>query len=107
MVSQKRDAAIVGIHEYPLRAVAPDVTEMQSRGESARAALAEAGLKWGDVDGLFDYVPGSGLASSAEYLGLKPTIIDTTATGGSSFEVQAAHALYAIRNGKCKVALIS
>ncbi len=105
MVTQKRDAAIVGIYEYPLRAVEPGVTDTQIRVDSARMALADAGLKWQDVDGLYDY--GGGGLGFAEYLGLKPTIIDTTSVGGSSFEFQAAHALYAIRSGKCKVALLS
>lgn len=105
MANQRRDAAIVGIHEYPLRAVPPGVTETQIRVDSARAALEDAGLNWQDVDGLFDY--GGGGLSFAEYLGLKPTIIDTTSVGGSSFEFHAAHALYAIRSGKCKVALLT
>ncbi len=105
MATQRRDAAVVGIHEYPLRAVEPGTTELQIRVESAQQALADAGLKWQDVDGLFDYA--SGGLGLAEYLGLRPTIIDTTSVGGSSFEFQAAHALYAIRSGKCKVALLS
>jgi acetyl-CoA C-acetyltransferase len=104
-MAQRRDAAIVGIHEYPLRAVGPGVTEMQIRVESIRAALEDAGLGWQDIDGLFDY--GGGGLSMAEYLGIHPTIIDTTQVGGSSFEFQAAHALYAIRSGKCKVAVLS
>ena len=105
MATQKRDAAIVGIHEYPLRAVGPEVTEMQIRVESIKAALDDAGLGWQDIDGLFDY--GGGGLGMAEYLGIKPTMIDTTQVGGSSFEFQAAHALYAIRSGKCKVAALS
>jgi acetyl-CoA C-acetyltransferase len=105
MATQKRDAAIVGIHEYPSRAVGPGITEMQIRVESIRAALEDAGLGWQAVDGLFDY--GGGGLGMAEYLGIKPTIIDTTSVGGSSFEFQAAHALYAIRSGKCRVAVLS
>jgi acetyl-CoA C-acetyltransferase len=105
MATQKRDAAIVGIHEYPSRAVGPGITEMQIRVDSIRAALEDAGLGWQDIDGLFDY--GGGGLGMAEYLGIKPTIIDTTSVGGSSFEFQAAHALYAIRSGKCKVAVLS
>ena len=48
-----RKAAIVGIHEYPLR-VARGVSAMQIKTDSIRAALADAGLKWSDVDGLYD-----------------------------------------------------
>ena len=46
---QRRDAAIVGIHEYPLR-VAPGVSSLQIKATSAAAALADAGLRWSDVD---------------------------------------------------------
>ena len=44
--------AIVGAHEHPTR-FAPDATEFQIMAESAREALAEAGLTIDDVDGLF------------------------------------------------------
>ena len=50
---QRRDAAIVGIHEYPLR-VAPGVSSLQIKAASAAAALADAGLSWSDVDALYD-----------------------------------------------------
>ncbi|MBT6275624.1 MAG: hypothetical protein HOI95_16010 [Chromatiales bacterium] len=103
-----RKAAIVGIHEYPLR-VARGVSAMQIKTDSIRAALADAGLKWSDVDGLYDAQDGEagGGLQLAAYLGLNPTVIDTTYIGGSSFQFQAAHALRAIAEGKCKVAVIS
>ena len=41
MANQKRESAIAGIHEYPLR-VAPDVSAMQIKIESIRAALDDA-----------------------------------------------------------------
>ena len=50
---QRRDAAIVGIHEYPLR-VAPGVSSLQIKADSAAAALEDAGLRWCDVDALYD-----------------------------------------------------
>ncbi len=45
--------------------------------------------------------------SIAEYFGLKPNVIDTTAVGGSSFEFHAAHAKRDIASGKARVALLS
>ena len=42
---QRRDAAIVGIHEYPLR-VAPGVSALQIKAASAAAAQADAGQRW-------------------------------------------------------------
>jgi len=108
MVSQRRDAAIVGIHEYPKRK-APGVTPLQIKAECAARALADAGLSWSDVDGLYDAQDGAGMSglSLAEYFGLKPNVIDTTAVGGSSYEFHAAHARRAIAAGKCRVALLT
>lgn len=109
MASQKREAAIVGIYEYPLRKVEPGTTVMRIKAESAQKALEDAGLQWCDVDGLYDASEGGPMAglSLAEYFGFKPSVIDTTATGGSSYEVQAAHAMRDVAAGKCKVALLT
>jgi len=108
MASQRRDAAIVGIHEYPLR-VAPDVTAMQIKIESVRKALDDAGLSWQDVDAVYDTNEGEGGGGlgMASFMGVHPTVIDTTQVGGSSYEFQAAHALRAIAAGKCKVAILT
>ncbi|MCC7364468.1 MAG: hypothetical protein IT303_08845 [Dehalococcoidia bacterium] len=108
MVSQQRDAAIVGIHEYPLRK-APGMTPLHIKAESAERALADAGLKWSDVDGLYDAQDGPGMSglSLAEYFGFKPNVIDTTAVGGSSYEFHASHAKRDIAGGRCKVALLT
>lgn len=108
MVSQRRDAAIVGIYEYPKRK-APGVTSLQIKAECAARALEDAGLSWKDVDGLYDAQDGAGMSglSLSEYFGFKPNVIDTTAVGGSSYEFQAAHARRAIAAGKCKVALLT
>jgi acetyl-CoA C-acetyltransferase len=43
----------------------------------------------------------------AEYFGVRPHVMDTTAVGGSSYEFHAAHARDAIRAGKCQVALLT
>ena len=108
MATQSRLAAIAGIHEYPLR-VAPGVSAMQIKVESIRAALADAGLDWSDVDGLYDCDEGEGGGGlgMAAYLGIKPTVTDTTQVGGSAFEFQTAHALRDIAAGACKVAVLS
>ena len=108
MANQKRETAVAGIHEYPLR-LAPDVSAMQIKADSINAALQDAGLEWKDVDGLYDTGDGEGgggLGLSA-YLGLRPTVIDTTQVGGASYEFHAAHALRDIREGKAKVAICS
>jgi acetyl-CoA C-acetyltransferase len=105
---QSRDAAIVGINEYPLR-VAPGVSSLQIKAECASKALEDAGLKWGDVDAVYDTggdqnIGGLGIS---EYFGFKPRVIDTTYVGGTSFEFQANHARAMIAAGKCNVAVIT
>jgi len=109
VVSQKREAAIVGIYEYPSRKVGPGVTALRIKAESATRALEDAGLTWKDVDGLYDAGDGGGMPGLglAEYFGIHPTVIDTTQVGGSSYEFQAAHAMRDIAAGKCNVALLS
>jgi len=107
--SPKRDAAIVGIHEYPSRDVEGRVSPLQIKAECAARALADAGLSWQDVDALYDAGDGgmmSGLAL-AEYFGLHPNVIDTTMVGGSSYEFHAAHAKRDLAAGKARVALLS
>ncbi len=108
MAAQKRDAAIVGIYEYPLRK-APGVTPLQIKADCAAKALADAGLSWKDVDAVYDAQDGAGMSglSLPEYFGFKPNVIDTTAVGGSSYEFHASHARRAIASGKAKVALLT
>lgn len=109
MSGQTRDAAIVGIYEYPDRDVDGERNPLQIKAACAARALADAGLNWSDVDAIYDAsegAPMSGLMIS-EYFGINPTVLDTTQVGGSSYEFHAAHARRAIREGKAKVALLT
>ena len=109
-MSQTRDAAIVGIYEYPSRDVEGEISPLQMKAECAAKALEDAGLSWADVDGVYDAGEGGGAMSGltiSEYFGLKPSVIDTTNVGGSSYEFHAAHAKRDIAAGKCKVALLT
>ena len=108
MATQQRDAAIVGIHEYPSRDVEGEVTPLDIKADSAARALEDAGLTFADVDAIYDAGEGgvNGLTIS-EYFGIKPTVIDTTMVGGSSYEYHAAHAKRDIAAGKAKVALMT
>ena len=109
MATQTRDAAIVGIHEYPSRDVEGTVSPLQIKAESAARALEDAGLTWSDVDAIYDAGDGGGMGglTIAEYFGLKPTIIDTTQVGGSSYQFHASHAKRDIAAGKASVALLT
>ena len=107
-MAQTREAAIVGIHEYPLR-VAPGVSALQIKAASASKALEDAGLSWQDVDAVYDTgshqnIGGLGIS---EYLGLNPRLIDNTSVGGTSYEFQAHHAATMIASGMASVALLT
>src|SRR3974390_23613 len=63
-------------------------------------ALADAGLTLADVDGVCH--PESAVAF-AESLGAHPPFVESTMTGGSSYEVHVEHAAAAIAAGVCDV----
>ena len=108
-MSIKGKAYLAGVYEHPTRD-APDKTTAQLHTESARGALADAGLTFDDVDGYFcaGDAPGFGAMSMVDYMGLKNVRhMDTTETGGSSYIVHLHHAAQAIAAGKCSVALIT
>ena len=65
-------------------------------------ALEEAGLTLSEVDGVCH--PESAVAF-AEYLGVHPTFVESTMTGGSSYEVHVEHAAAAIAAGLCDVVI--
>lgn len=100
-------AAIVGVGLSGLPS-APERTAMEILAEAVYRALDDAGLKLGDIDGLFTgssyhFLPS---LSVAEYLGLKPKFQDTTMVGGSSFVGHLLNAALALHAGLCDVALI-
>ncbi|MYF10622.1 MAG: hypothetical protein F4229_06500 [Gammaproteobacteria bacterium] len=109
MASQARDAAIVGIHEFPSRDVEGALSPLQIKAECAARALEDAGLELRDVDAIYDAGEGGGMAglNIAEYFGLKPKVIDTTGVGGSSYEFHAAHAKRDLAAGRARVALLT
>ena len=105
----KGKAYIVGAYEHPTRK-APDKSLAQLHAEVAKGALEDAGLGKDDVDGYFcaaGDTPGLGGLSMIEYMGLKLRHIDTTDTGGSSYNVHVGHAVEAIAAGRCNVALVT
>jgi acetyl-CoA acetyltransferase len=100
---------IVGVAEAPLEKgrLGPG-TVLSAQAEVGRAALAEAGLSFADVDGLatagaWGFLPTLALG---EYLGIQPRFIDGTNVGGSSFAVHVGHAARAIEAGDAEVVII-
>ncbi|WP_288587635.1 acetyl-CoA acetyltransferase [uncultured Methylobacterium sp.] len=101
-------AAVVGIGTAGL-GEAPGRSSIELLGEAALAALADAGLRLDEVDGIFAATGVHGLPalSAAEYLGIRPRVIEGTNVGGSSFEIHLLQAALALDAGLCDVALIA
>jgi acetyl-CoA acetyltransferase len=76
--------------------------------QASRRALADAGLTPADIDGLASTGQGTlPPVDVGEYLGVRPRWIDSTAVGGASWEVMAAHAADAITAGHADVVLLT
>ena len=87
---------------------APGRTAMELLAEASFAAIAEAGLKVSDIDGICAATSTHAFPtlSVAEYLGIKPTFFDGTNVGGSSFEMHLLQAALALDAGICNAVLI-
>jgi acetyl-CoA acetyltransferase len=107
-LSTRGKAAIVGAAESDLGEVGPGFTPLDLIGQAADRALADAGLRRGDVDGLFSASAYYSMAtvSAGEYLGIRPRYSDATNMGGSSFVSHLLHAAAALEAGLCEVALV-
>jgi acetyl-CoA acetyltransferase len=101
-------AAIVGVGESDLGDVGPGRYSIELAAQAAARALDEAGMRTTDVDGLLTVVAGYAMPALdiSEYLGLRPSYIDSTMLGGSSFVAHLHHAAMAISAGRCEVALV-
>ncbi|MER5182909.1 acetyl-CoA acetyltransferase [Streptomyces sp. NPDC002896] len=84
-----------------------EATPYALHAQAARRALADSGLGREVVDGFASAGLGT-LAPTevAEYLGLRPTWVDSTSVGGSTWEVMAAHAADAIAAGHANAVLL-
>lgn len=75
--------------------------------QATARAIADAGLTKGDIDGMASC--GTGLLAPieiAEYLGLRPTWVDSTSVGGSSWEFMVEHAAAAIQAGHAETVVL-
>ncbi len=98
--------AIVGVAESDELGRLPHKSALQLHMEATRNALADAGLRKGDVDAVFS--SGRNMANDLpEYLGIRPTFVGGTQVGGCSFILHVEHAMAAINAGLCEVALIT
>jgi acetyl-CoA acetyltransferase len=98
----------IGLSDYPK---APHLDGVQHHVLAMQRALADCGVKKSDIDGYVG-AGGSGVmiddpVTMAEYLRVDHTYIDSTMTGGSSFEFHVQHAAAAIKDGLCDTVLVT
>jgi len=99
-------AAIAGVAESDEMGRLPHKSSLQLHMEATHNALADAGLKKGDIDAVF--TSGRNMANDLpEYLGIRPRFVGGTQVGGCSFILHVEHAMAAINAGLCEVALIT
>jgi len=100
-----RTVAVVGAAETTRLGKIPDMSVIGLHADGALNALADAGLKPGDIDGVA--TAGESPVAVAHYLGITPTWVDGTSVGGCSFMLHVRHAAAAINEGLCKTVLIT
>jgi acetyl-CoA acetyltransferase len=106
--SLRGKSAIVGIGHFGLGR-SPGLSPMDLIAGATAKALADAGLKLSDIDGvcggtLYHMFP---TLSISEYLGIRPLWADSDSTGGSSFLSHLLQATMAIEAGLCTTVLIA
>lgn len=106
--SLRGSAAIAGVATFGC-GEAHGFTEMELLARSARLAVEDAGLKMSDIDGLCTASVGSTMWAMPviEYLGIRPTFINNTMLGGSSFVAHLLPAMQALQSGQCNAVLVA
>src|SRR3982751_7095092 len=102
---RRNQVAVVGAAETTELGVIPNVSQIQLHADAALNAIADAGLKLSDIDGIATAVETP--QQIAHYLGITPTWADGTSVGGCSFMLHVRHAAAAINEGLCKTVLIT
>jgi acetyl-CoA acetyltransferase len=100
-----RSIAVVGAAETTRLGKIPDMSVIGLHADAALNALADAGLKPSDIDGVA--TAGESPVAIAHYLGITPTWADGTSVGGCSFMLHVRHAAAAIAEGLCTTVLIT
>jgi acetyl-CoA acetyltransferase len=102
---RRNQVAVVGAAETTRLGKVPEMSQIQLHADAALNAMADAGLKPSDVDGIASAVETP--QQLAHYLGITPTWADGTSVGGCSFMLHVRHAAAAIEAGLCKTVLIT
>jgi acetyl-CoA acetyltransferase len=102
-----RRVAVAGVALSDLGST-PSKTSYGLIAQASRRAVADAGLRPADIDGLCSTATGiMAPIDVGEYLGLRPRWVDSTSVGGASWEVMAAHAAEAIARGHADAVLLT
>ncbi|MDP1640840.1 MAG: hypothetical protein Q8L59_01525 [Phenylobacterium sp.] len=101
----QKSVAVVGAAETTKMGKIPDVSVIGLHADAALNAMADAGLKPTDIDGVA--CAGISPVELAQYLGITPTYADGTSVGGCSFMLHVRHAAAAINAGLCTTVLIT
>jgi acetyl-CoA acetyltransferase len=102
---KRKSIAVVGAAETTQMGRIPDMSVIGLHADAALNALADAGLKPSDIDGVA--TAGASPTELAYYLGITPTWADGTSVGGCSFMLHVRHAAAAINEGLCETVLIT
>src|SRR5215468_5880519 len=105
MKELRNSVCIVGADESDELGTLPHKSQLTLHVEAVRNAVRDAGLKIGDVDGVFTAGQHSP-ATIGEALGIVPRYVDGTTVGGCSFIIMVGHALLALHHGLCDVAVV-
>jgi acetyl-CoA acetyltransferase len=95
-------AAVVGVTDVVSPTGELQLTGRALEAQLVRDVLDDAGLSLGDVDGVCH----GNAMGFAEFLGIHPTFLDSTMTGGSVFEVYLEHAASAVAAGVADCVLV-
>jgi acetyl-CoA acetyltransferase len=100
-------AAIAGVGHAGI-GFATGFSEMEILVQAAHQAVADAGLTMQDIDGITtaSVTATMWVMPVIEHLGIRPTFIDSTMLGGSSFVAHLMPAVYALESGQCSAVLV-
>lgn len=86
----------------------PGFSDMELLAGAAKQAVAEAGLTMQDIDGICTASVSAPMwpMPVIEHLGIRPTFIDGTMLGGSSFIAHLMPAMLALQSGQCNAVLV-
>ena len=106
-MSLRGETAVVGVGLTEFGGL-PSHSHMEIMAKAIDKAITDAGIHKDEIDGIFsaNFVEMLTPLTVAEYLGINPTYMDGTNTGGSVFVNSMQSAAAALSLGLCNVALI-